>query len=231
MVGFVRIFTALFVVAFVSGCTELKLSVSKEDADRINNVAVYSSLSNEMNHIYIGTTVFSNKESLVSVPDWKIPTTTAEMAANELKKIGVGKRVDILGGIDRGIEVDASNLNSLANKSGYDTLLLIEPDEFVANGFFLNKSYGVYRRSTFGIKHTCPYALMTITVWDTKTQRKLLERNGLDFLRSPCDYDSDTPWNDNPSGMSADELNKLSYLIKSIYSNKIIKILNDSGLK
>ena len=90
-----KITPAIALVMFAlltSGCASLGMhsSVDKAAAANMHNIAVYSTFSDQMNHTFVGTTIFSNSSDTLAVPQWKIAEFSQNEMAAALVKAGVG---------------------------------------------------------------------------------------------------------------------------------------------
>jgi hypothetical protein len=203
----------------LAACADLGMRrpVPNEAAQTIKNIAVYSSFEPAMNHVYIGTTVFSNTKTTRSVPEWQIASYAESETVKALKEMGIGQKVSVLKaeGVKRpprSLE-DIKHTFKAAHAAGYDTLIWLDPSGY-DNARFMEKGYGLFKRSAFGMGSSCAYALFTVYAVDTANAKDLGWQWGFDsWNEGPCSK-ADAPWKDNVSDLTPEEMRQVEAIIK-----------------
>lgn len=211
MLSFIKNSLLVLVLTIITGC-----AVSKEDLKNIKNVGVYSGLSDEMNYIYVGTTVFTNKAETKNVPEWDITGFSEQQMIKYLKEGNVAKKAGLI--VDDSashkkinLEKDLSSVLNMARDKGYDTAVILFPTGY-EHVPFLKSGYGMSNRTMFGMSKICSYALFVTRVYNTHSQESLGWKDGLGGeICTPVSI----AWKDNVSDYTPQELQSIEKIIKN----------------
>ena len=182
--GLIILFS-MFLVASLVSC--IQRMISKENLDKISNVAALSLMGDKIQFVHIGTTVFNNVEKYHSVKDWRIDDYIEGLIKNELARnqqfavLNVEfdrEKMNDIYKVDTRIH-DISKvkeyLQELALSNNVDTLFLVTH----ASIYFEYPSrrvegYTLYNRSFFGKKVETEINLtLSIEVVDLRTIKTL----------------------------------------------------------
>ncbi len=221
---FIKHLSVLFITLLLCSCTALgiKRSVSTEDQAKIKNIAVYSGFTEEMNHTFIGITIFGNEEKTLSVPEFGIRDFSENIALSELKKSKPNANIKIVRKANnpkKQVEYldDITEVFKLSREAGADTLIWIRPTLY-DNAPLMQGGYGLFKRVNLFSDGGCPYSLFSTYVFDTTQERELAWEWGFtDDTPLKCDI----IWKENPKDYTANELENIKILIKSEISKGI----------
>ena len=171
-----------------------------DEPQKPHNIAVASQFDNTMYKIHVGLTVFNNDEELRQV-DWHIAENSEADMIALLKMKGVAGNIAVLpqpGGRARageGTDAEQAGVIQAARDAGFDTLILIQPNESV-NFRFFKAGYGIC-----GIGHITgldvgPFAAFMVVVYRTADAKRIDWRWGYSSMNSPFDFDSRGPCTD-----------------------------------
>ena len=193
-------------------------TVPKENLDTIKRIAVLSLLSDKIQFLQIGTTVFNNVENYHSVKEWEINHYIEGLIKNELAAMGQFKVMEVefnrkkMYGIYRGVDGvrsdhDTSNvedyLAKLASSSNIDALILVARRYVVLESpHRMVGGYTLYNRSLLGAKlMTQIYLTLVVEVVDLRTV-KLLARRGISVQKTiPNSY-----WQEEIEDLTEDQV-------------------------
>ena len=229
------VFTAATAL-LISGCNA---GVSETELKQIKNVGVYSLFSDDMHHIYIGTTVFGNKKNTLNVAEWEIADYSEKRAKDLLKEGSAAKKAGIIKVNNEHI-ADASALKSsiqhvepileAAAEEGYDTAVIITPADY-GNEPFLKPGYGIYTRSLLGKADTCAYALFTVDLYNTHSKKAIGGTWGFNSWNdAPCSREDISP-DKSADDYGPKEMQRIRDIIKSKINKGLVYALGALRLK
>lgn len=186
--------------------------VSDEHLAAIDRIGVASELTDHFHLIHIGITIFGNKYSIESVPDWKIDEHAEAVLSMELSKSDRFSVGTVSGSFLRNVDkydIDYAALFSAAADQGFDTIVVARPAIY-DNQPFIKGGYGFYERSTVRGKTRCAYSLFVLEVMDVASQKELAWEWGF-----PCtEGDEDIEWKESFGGFSNAERKDLERRVK-----------------
>jgi hypothetical protein len=230
------IIVALFMTLIMTGCSSFPGKMSDEKLNSTKNIAVMSMLGDTFHGIHIGTTVFTNIEYDVPVPEWKIDELTEQLIINHISKnpsnhaqalkhdAGLASRFEQSLNFFSGYNYE--EIINLAKQQNVDTVILIKPSTY-ENMPFHKPGYGFFERTTFVIKKSCVYSLFTAQVISTATGKVIGWEWGL-----PCATgESELAWKDSFDQYTQEEKNLLRKKTEDSVKNNVINALNEIGFK
>jgi len=229
-------FIVVTLLVVLSACSIIKRPVPENEVGNIHQVAVATGFQPFMHHIFIGTTIFSNANSIKPVPEWGIADFADEKLADALKKRGVGDKVDVFlpGGQRPKSNEEFKAYYQAARNAGYDTVVFARPTLY-DNAKFLESGYGLYLRRSFGMGEPCSYALFVVEVtktsgpeqlgWEWGFTPRIFPGGAASLCHQPA------PWKDNVDDLTPSELNQLETAIKSYIASGIDEAIDKLNLK
>lgn len=204
--------------------------IREQDLAQIKKVAVYSFLGDQMNHTFIGTMVFQNKDQKLSVIDWKMDDAAVNVLRKMLKANSAIVSVEVLQGKFNRVQM-APNwqkpFTDQAKAQGFDTLVAVVPASYT-NAAAFTAGYGLNRHSAFGVVHTNAYLLAQVQIFNTTTGELMAWHFTYDELTGKPNIISSAsvPWKDNPKDFSLEERNNLQKILKNHIASGITYALH-----
>ena len=229
----VGIFLGVFLVTAVafSGCASTNHSVPTAYVMKIGNIGVVSLLSDEFHLIHIGTTVFETRKQVDSVPQWKIDEFVTSLLKTRLSqnsryRVGVLEKGEIIFPFAPGNEFDFNLLAESASKHGFDTVVVVRPDNN-AKTAHLEGGYGLYHMRKYPVPglHRCIYSLFLVEVIDIKRMDTL----GTEQVQF-CDGDIDIEFNSRLADYSEAERTLIERMLKKDLTRGLMRAIRKLGL-
>jgi hypothetical protein len=164
-------------------------SVPEKQLENVTQIGVVSALGNTFNNISIGTTVFGNKISTATVPDWKIDEFATQRIVTTLLARGRlapaapsadAAQIEALYREGKPEEIEPARVLEFAKAQGWPLVLVVHRVHYENTPFHVG-GYGVFSRKTFGLEQKCAYSLFMVTVWNVVTRKDIAFRWG-----EPC---------------------------------------------
>ena len=204
-----RTWVALVVALSIAGCATTGVE-RVEQLKPGTRVAALAVLGDTLAIRHVGTTVFQNEKRDVNVPQWQIDRYAETSAA---RLVGASGRFKVItadttdarkraGRTTTGffsgphLEGGPQSIAGFAKQAGADYVLVIAPSPLGGDPFMgTNQSftgYGIYQRSSFGMRRSLNFLTMRIVLHDGRTGEEIARTH--DHASSPR---GDTLWMDS----------------------------------
>lgn len=193
---------------------DMKRGVNDENKAKIHKVAVISLLGDKFHNIHIGTTAFTNEESVHQV-NWGIDDYATAIAVDKLKATGRYEVValkptpQLQSAIEQNNDhpisiidlftdhADTSGLQTQLAQSGADTAIIINP-VYYDNAPFLRPGYGLFEKNTIGLTAECEYAQFVVMAYDVANKKNFGWQWGFNtWSDGPCKMDEKVSFKEN----------------------------------
>jgi len=177
------------------------ISLADDEQNKPHKIAVVSQFETTMYKIRVGMTIFNNSEESREVPAWHIAEASESDMVALLKQKGVANDVEMLpqtgprARAGEGTDAEQAAIIRVARDAGFDTLVLIQPNEN-DNFRFFKAGYGVGAIGHILGLDVCPFAAFMVVVYRTSDAKRIDWRWGYSSMNSPFDFDSKGPCTD-----------------------------------
>jgi len=181
-------------------------SVSAQDLDGIQRMAVHVRMGDTFHARFIGTTVFNNKGFDAPVPQWAMDRYVADQVAEIMKLRGrfAAESLSVAdldlpslyqksGAILASKEVVATLLDR-GRQQGADALLVVEMAPPSENAPFYPAGFGLMRRSAFGLTTGCAYAQFTVALFRVDSGKQIARQWAAPCANSPEKFPQKASW-------------------------------------
>lgn len=191
-------------ILFLSGCIASTAPLTKSETSQIKTIAFTNNFPQLPSFNYIGTTVFNNKSAEIPVTEHK--NHMSQIFTDLLKNEGY----------------DVFEIDKKSDADRYDLFIELEPT--IINDMVGTMGYGVYLRSSFGIKSMFTFTNITVKVLHKDKQ---LPHEFTTRLSEPLKLD-DIP--ETWESLTVSQQNSINLTLTGQIDSAVRQSLIDSGL-